>query len=150
MKHKHPPHAKRRYQADPMAMFKAFDRVKPLDEEDCTSVVLPVREAFERMRVGNAKDGDFDTMAAALNVALIRAERIDPICVDMVKRSLDALMRTRGRFETHGVWGFDGPALSEIPEAIEFYDQLIELSTPVQMMGAMRETNKRMSKGQTL
>lgn len=75
---------------------------------------------------------------------------IDPLCVETAKRAQAGLMRAYDRHTTTGRWGFDGPALQDMPDAIDLYEQMLELSTPMQMQAAMRETINRMNGGMTL
>ena len=139
-----------RRQADPSAIYRVMSRVQPFVPDELAQLNVPVMAAFERMRTGCADDGDFDTLASAVNICMVRGEEIDPLCVETAQRAQDALMRTMHRHKTTGRWGFDGPALQDIPVAMDLYRQMLELSTPMQMQSAMRATVQRMNKGQTL
>ncbi len=46
-------------------------------------------------------------------------------------------MRCLRRHESTGRWGFDGPAIQDIDIVIDFYEQLLAMSTPQQMKKAM-------------
>lgn len=138
-----------KYKSDPMAMFKAINKVKPFDESERVRLNLPVRISFESMKTGKGVDEDFHTLAAAVNVALICAEKIDPAVEETAIRARDALMRTLRRWKSTGRYGFDGPALFEIAECIDLHEQLIELQTPLQMQTAMKEVIRRMDAGET-
>lgn len=148
--HKKSAHAKRRYQADPSSMYRVFSRVQPLVEEEIEVVTKPVTEAFDRMKSGQGRHEDFDTLSSAMNICMVRGEEIDPLCVETAKRAMDALMRSFYREKMTGRWGFDGPALQDIPLAIDLYNQMVELSTPIQLKSAMLETVNRMNRGLTL
>ena len=142
--------AKRKWQADPSSIYRTFAKVQAFTGDELATLQTPVRIAFERMRTGCAQDGDFDTLAASINIALVRGEAIDPLCVETAYKAQEGLMRCLARFETTGRWGFDGPALQDIPMAIDLYEQMLTLSTPLQMHSAMQETVTRMNKGVTL
>lgn len=134
---------KRRWQADPMAMFKTLNKLEPFTAEELLRLALPIRISFESIRSGRGVEGDFHDIAAAINSTLVRSEQIDPLCEITALAARDALMRTWNRFERTGKLGFDGPALTEVEAGIDLHEQLIKLSTPEQMVIAMREVIRR-------
>lgn len=150
MKNRHPYNSGRRLKADPQAMQRAFSRVKPFDQNETLQLTLPVRMAYDAMKSGTGVQDDFDTLAVIINLCLIRGEQIDPLCVETAKRGQDALMRCLERFNRLGKWGFDGPALDDVLSCVEFHEQLVHNSTPMQMRDAMLELRHRMEKGHTL
>lgn len=112
-----------------------------------------VRSAYGRIRDGETTfhdKEDFDLMAHALGVALIRAEEIagedldknpmlEPITIASV-----ALGRCSDRWRKTKRWGFDGPALSEVLEGIEIYEEIVRNSSPMQMSNAVDERERRL------
>ncbi|MGH6627615.1 MAG: hypothetical protein ACRECD_13940 [Burkholderiaceae bacterium] len=146
--HRQASQAKRRWQADPSALSRVMNRLQPFSAPELVQLQTPVRVAFESLRSGRGEEDDFHTLAAVVNVALIRSEAIDPLCVETCERAQQALLRVLERRRRSGLWGFDGPALQDIPPAIELHEQLLALSTPLQMQRAMNETLRRMSAGQ--
>ena len=104
-----------RYAADPMAMFRAVNKVKPFDAAELTQLSLPVRVAFDCLRTGEGQEVHFHTLAAAVNVALIRSESIDQLCVEICKRAQDALMSVLARSKRLGKWGLDAAGLQDNP-----------------------------------
>jgi hypothetical protein len=141
---------KRKYQADPMSMFKTMNKVEPFSAKELTQLNMPVRMAFDCLRTGEGKEMHFHTLAAAVNVALVRSESIDPLCVETCQRAQDALMSVLARSKRLGKWGLDAAGLQDIPPAIELHEQLLQLSTPLQMQKAMNETIQRMNAGHGL
>ena len=139
--------AKRQYFADPMAMFKDFNKVKPFDADEQLRLNLPVRVSYESMRTGKGSDDDFHTVAAVVNVAMVCAEKIDPLVLETTIRARDALVRAKQRRVRTGVWGFDGPALMDIPPCIDLHEDLVANQTPLQMQKAMTEVIRRMQDG---
>lgn len=145
--HRNASRAKRQYIADPMAMFKAMNKVRPFDEDEQLSLNLPVRVSYESMRTGKGSDDDFHTVAAVINVAMVCAESIDPFVLETAIRARDAIIRAKQRRERTGVWGFDGPALMDIPPCIDLHEDLVANQTPLQMQKAMLEVIRRMDAG---
>lgn len=145
--HRKAAHAKRRYQADPAAMFRVFNRLEPFTQAEQHQLNVPVKLAYERLRTGVGCEDDFHTLAAAVNVAMIRAESIDPMAEQTAVNARDALLRCLVRHGSTGRWGFDGPALHDLPPAIDLHEQLLALPTPLEMADAMKEAIRRMDAG---
>ena len=134
---------KRRWQADPLAMFKCMSRIEPFNADELMRLELPIRMSFESLKNGTGVEGDFHDLAAAINTTMVRSEQVDPLCEQTAIAARDALMRCWHRFERTGRFGFDGPALLEIEAGIDLHEQLVENSTPLQMINALREVIRR-------
>lgn len=148
--HRNASKAKRQFKADPSSIYKVMGRVQLFTEQEHSELLSPVTESFERMKTGQAKRDDFDTLGAMSNICLIRGEEIDPLCVVATQRCQDALMRCLQRFETTGRWGFDGLGMQDVEIAIDLYAQLLKLSTPQQMKEAMLVCVYRTKQGEVL
>jgi hypothetical protein len=148
--HRTASHAKRRYQADPMAMFRVFNRVVLFDEAEQARLCVPARLSFEKLRTGAGSEPDFHLLAACINVTMILAEAVDPLAEQSAVAARDAAMRCWERFNRTGRLGFDGPALLDIPVALDLHDQLMALCTPLQVSKAVEEVAQRMADGQVL
>lgn len=142
--------AKRHYVADPMAMFKVFGKVQTFTEAEQATLNLPVRIAFEAMRTRTAVESDFHTLAAAVNIAMVCAEKIDPLVEQSCIAGRDALMRTHRRHAATWVWGLDGPAFAEIEQAVEIYEQINALLPAGQVKEALEECYRRISRGEVM
>lgn len=148
--HRQASHAKRRYQADPSAIYRVMSRLQTFTGSEQLKLNLPVRLAYESLRTGVGSENDFHTLAAAINVTVVRAEAIDPLAEQTAIAARDAVMRCWQRHQATARWGFDGLALQDLPPALDLYDQLLALSTPLQMQQAMTETIRRMESGNHL
>lgn len=148
--HRNAAQAKRKYQADPISIFRVLNRIQPFDQAELVKLETPVKLAFERIKAGTAVVEDARTIATAINVALIRSESIDPLCEQTCVAAQEAVIRTIERYNRAGRWGFDGPALQDIPPALDLHEQLLRLSTPLEMQQAYLESKDRMAKGMTL
>lgn len=142
--HRKQARAKRRVQADPASIYKVFARIQPFTSDEQTTITLPPRVAFEAIRLGSGSKDDFDTLAESANVAMVYSESIDPICVEACKRAQHALLLARERFHKTGKWGWCYIGLIEIPVMLDLYEQMVELSTPHQLIECMAETQRRM------
>lgn len=148
--HRNQAQAKRKYQADPLAMFKAFGRAAPFTPAEQAQLNLPVRVAFQAFIDRSATEGDFHTLAGAVNVAMVCAERIDPLVEQTCTAARDALMRVHARQMACGQWGLDGPAFAEIELAVQVYEQLTANLSGGQLKDAMSEVIRRMQAGEVL
>lgn len=141
---------RRRWQADPGAAARAVAKVAAFSPDEIVRLAMPVRQAWEALRAGHGTEFDFHDLAAVINIALIRSESIDPLAVETCQRAQAALMAMLDRAARLHRWGCDAQALRDIPPALDLYDQLVELSTPLQMHAAMQEVLERMQAGQVL
>ena len=139
--------AKRTYTADPGAIYRLMNRLQLFTPGELVKLQTPVRLAYECLRTGQGQQDDFDTLAGAVNVALVRSESIDQLCVETCQRAQDALMSVLARSKRINKWGLDAAGLQDIPPAMDLHEQLLALSTPLQMQQAMRETLRRMEAG---
>lgn len=140
--------AKRKYAADPMAIFRVFNKLQAFTPDEQHHLGVPLRMAFERLRTGSGNEADWNELAAAANITMVRSEEIDPLCVETARRAQHALLRAKDRYTRLGVMGLDGQALTDIPLMLDLHEQLVELSTPLQMQMAIRESYARMNRGQ--
>ena len=133
---------RRKYAADPVAMYKVFNRLAPFNQAELMQLELPIRISFEALKTGRGTERDWSDIAAAVNICIVRSHDISPDCVAVAEAASDALMRTWNRAKAHGAWGFDGPAIAEVAACIDLHEQFCELSTPLQLMNAMRKVVK--------
>lgn len=148
--HRKASHHKRRWQADPISIYKVMNKVQPFTEDEQHRLTNPVRLAYEKLRTGAAAEPDFHVLAASMNVTMVLAEKIDPLAEQSAVAARDAMMRCWERFQRTGRLGFDGPALQDLPIAIDLHDQLMALLTPLQVTDAARIVNERIKGGQVL
>lgn len=110
-----------------------------------TKSMIRVREAFESVKQRQTpptNTHDFDLLAHAMAVSTIRAIQIaggdmdtNPMLQTIVPANA-ALRRLLERRHATGVWGFDGPAIDELAQAIEIYEMIITAGSPGDMLSA--------------
>ena len=109
-------------------------------------LMLELHQCFDALKNGSTDEELFNRLGSSLNTALILAERIDQQVVDVVLDAHQAMYRCRERFDKHGRFGFDGPGISAMVDALDVYDQIVRLTTPKQILGASAEAFRRMVK----
>ena len=98
------------------------------------------------MRHGSAVDnGPYDLVVHAVNISYVRALQIGGVhnnpMLPVLSAAEHALGRCLDRFHRTGQWGLDGPAISELTEALELYEQIVTMSSPQQMEHAVEVKN---------
>jgi hypothetical protein len=145
-------YARKRRQAgrswgDPQAGLRLLKAACAFSQPEIVSVQTSVRMALQSLRDGSGCEEDFHTIAAAVNIALVRSEGLDAECLARCQTAQAALMRVLDRKAKTGRWGLDGPARDEIHAALDLYEQILELSTPLQMDKTMQAVVQRMKDG---
>lgn len=140
----------RKWSRDPLAFKKVFGKFQPFQPDELLGINLPVRLAFQALRDGSAIEDDFHTLAAALNVGLVRSEQFDGLAEQTAREGRDALMRCWERHERTQRWGFDGPGLQAVADALDLHEHMLTVSTPQEMHNAMVAVMNRQTTGQVL
>lgn len=141
---------KRRWIADPFSMFRVFNKAQLFTKDEQAKLTNPARLAYEKLRTGVGLEGDFHVLAACVNVTMILAEKIDPLAERIAVDARDSMNRTWHRLQRTGALGFDGPALQDLPPALDLHDQLMALLTPLQVSEAVAVINQRIADGEVL
>ena len=84
-----------------------------MPEDHAEHILVKVKAAYELLRTGGGEPKHFDRLASAFNVALIRAESIDPLAEQTMLAGIEAMQRCDGIWQRHGRFGFTGPDLIE-------------------------------------
>lgn len=143
-KHRVAAHAKRQHHVNLNAHSDLIEKHREPAAEPVMEIVKRLNECFQHLRNGGTSHERFDTLAAAINVGWIRAEKIDPMAVQTFILAVDAMQACGTRFATHRRYGFGGVELQDMQAAIDLYAQILALSTPAQMNAALMESVDRM------
>lgn len=133
----------RRYAANPAAVMLAIWRRQEYTAEELVRLKLPIRAAYDELKAGRGTQQHWADLSVAVNTSLIRAESIHPLVEQTAIQARDALVRMRDRYMRTGRWGFDGPGIGEVLAGVELHEELLDNSTPQQMLQAGREARKR-------
>lgn len=133
---------KRKYRpVDANSWAVAIARQWVIDPRIVAKTTLQVRSAYERLRGGHGSDDDFDQVAAAMNLGLMRAERIDKQLEAVFVAGVQALLECdRGQ----GRYVLSGPGIAALNEALDLYlEEVLPKSTAAQMQQAMEDERER-------
>ena len=135
-----------KYRADTNVLNRTLGRVSDLSATQQQVFSNQIRTSFERIKNGQPEPDDFNLLATSLNVLMVRSEAIHESCVAIVVNAMVALERCRQRFNQNGQWGFDGPSLQDMNEAMDLQDEILSKSTPAQMFNALKVSGQRVQK----
>lgn len=144
MKTKHRRAAKaKRWQKDLTSWICTIVGNKEQPQENAGQIMEKIRAAFDLLKCGRASESDFDKVASAMNIGLARAELIDPFVEEIMQEGIDAMYSCFEINERHGRYGFTGPDIVAVTDAINVYDGILRLSTPRMMNDAADTAHKR-------
>lgn len=123
---------------------KVLDGLQDQPEDNYHSIMSMVRTALERLKSGDADAKDFDRVGAAFNVALVRAESIDFRAVEVMQAGVAAMEECDALQQRHRRYGFTGPGLQAVKDAMNLYEDIVRLSQPVLMELAVEEVARRL------
>lgn len=112
------------------------------------AVMLRAHAAFDDLRHARPKDeltahSLMHVLADTINTAMVRAEAIDPAIEPMLNLAVEAMQRADDRQAMHGHYGFDGPGLQAIRDALDIYEEILRHSSEKQMIDAEAEGRRR-------
>lgn len=143
--HRRAAHAKRQNQDHYTAWIRVIAGNKEQPTENADQINITIRKAYELLKCGQASDSDFDRVAGALNVGLVRAELIDPLAEQTMQAGIDAMYICAEIYKRHGRYGFTGPDIVSVNDAINMYEDILRLSTPKMMCDATTVAFQRVS-----
>ena len=137
---------------DPTAGLRVLGMARTLSKREQAALSVVYWAALDEMRCGRGDATHFDSLAGAVNLALVLSERAgnNGIAISMIQQAQNALMRAQARKERTGHYGFDGPGLSFIADVLRLHDEQLALCTGKQMIDAMNEAIRRMRAGDVL
>ncbi len=146
--HRRSSHAKRKYQANFSVLSMLIVANSPMPEDHAAEQIKITMDAFEALKSGHGTTKDYDRLARAINLCLVRAESIDTLVVYAMKAAVSAMDSCSDIHARHGRYGFTGIDLQSLEYALEYYAEIFRLSTPRQLMDAdniaFREMRKQM------
>lgn len=106
------------------------------------------RQAYHNMVRGPATPEALGIVINALNMAMLLCEAgIGEEWVDVVIKAQEGAFRAKVRGETTDRWGFDGPAIAVIDQALDVHEAQVEVATRDELMQAIQEMHRRIDDG---
>jgi hypothetical protein len=149
-KHRFAPACDAKRDIVPDAGLRLLNSARPYEPGEMAAEHVITTECFVRLRDGSGTEDDFDRISMILNVGLIRAETIDPSLVHTMQAGQEAMCRMKDRYLRGMRFGFDAQGLRDTMAALDDYQTIMDASTPLQMMAAIKEAFSRMMNGKVL
>lgn len=111
------------------------------------SIMTAVAQAFMALRDGSNRIGDFNTLAAAFNIGIVRAESIGEPAVEVFRAGQQALLRADQTYDAMKVYVFTQADLVDLAKGVQGYSELLAMSTEGQMTAAIKEAERRLGVG---
>ncbi len=140
----------RRQHIDPTAQFRVMRDLQPFTQAELLQLTMKPRMAWEAVRTGHGTDDDRGTISTVVNTSLVRCEAIHPDLVETCKSAQQALWRIRERHQRTGSPALSHDDIEAINPVIDLHEQLLELSTPLEMKRVLVEVLRRAAAGETL
>lgn len=131
--HRKQAHAKRQYRADPFSMWKAVARTTGFNEAEQTECALPVRLAWSALKGGTATSDDIATLTDVIAICTVAGQNMDALVEETCEPARTAMCAVADRYTRCQRWGVDAAALRDIPPIVDFYEELLRVSTGGQM-----------------
>lgn len=131
-KHRKQAHAKRQHR-DNFALWKVIARSTGFNEAEQTTLALPVRLAWSALKGGTATDQDIATLTDVVAICTIAGQGMDALVDETCAAASAALCAVADRYHRCQRWGVDASALRDIPPIVDFYEELLRVSTGGQM-----------------
>jgi len=139
-----------RHQADAIRCSLPLARCSDFTPEEAARLTNEARLAWHHITHGSATTDHFDSLATASNVALVLAESIGPAAIDLCIAAQLDLIEIKSRYQRLGQFGAHASALRTVPAFLDFYADVMPLSTPQQMVDAVRVAMGRIHDEQIL
>lgn len=120
----------------------------PMAQRKQDDVALFYRAAFDAMRSGRGDEEQWGTVVFTLNMALLLCEAgYGPEWETLLSTALEGAFRAKLRADKTNKWGFDGPALSAIAEALEVHEAQLAAARQADILAARDEMKRRIDAG---
>lgn len=124
------------------ALNSVLKRVVPYSSEELALVQSKFYLALAAFKDGTATPADMRLLLEMCGTCRVLGERINPACVALADRGIEALERADQRRERTGHFGLDGEGIATMADLMAYHDQLTELATPHQLLTAVQEFYK--------
>lgn len=111
---------------------------RPFTEDETRTAHILTELAWHALVEGTGTDDDFDRVGKVINLAKIRALEIDQGLANELEQAQDAMNACKARHAKHGRFGFTGPELLVMRDAMAYQVEIVNASSAEQMRQAYR------------
>jgi hypothetical protein len=117
---------------------------------DMRAIMVKVADAFIGLRDGSNNVGQYNRLAAAMNIGIVRSESIGEGAVEVFRAAQRALLDADAIYEALHCYTFTPAGLVDLAKGVQGYSELPKMSTPAQMEQARAECARRLAAGHSL
>ena len=133
--------------------WDSINKRTTLVKSQSTDLGIAIFAALDAIVSGRGNELQWSTLASAVNVSLLLAER--GICsesLSIIKLAQDGLIMIKRRYELHGDWrmNISHHIRQSIIAAIKIYDEQCRIATRAELSNALREIYRRVQEGEIL
>lgn len=114
---------------------------------DVSLIMAAVAGSFIALRDGSNRVSDFNTLAGAVNIGLVRSEGMDMSVEAIFRNAQQALLRADQIFDSLRVYSFTPADLVDLAKAVQGYGEMLQTSSEKQMKAAIEEADRRLATG---
>lgn len=113
-----------------------INNARPPEDGELTDSHIQTRLEFSRLIDGSADEADFASVAVLINICTVRAIEIDEMLTAELTPAHVAMRACFDRYKTCGRFGFTGPELQVMRNAIDVCEAISGASSVTQMRHA--------------
>ena len=131
---------RRRWISDPLAHLKTITMSQPMEEihDGLVDAHLKHWAEYERIKTGDGTVQDFDHLLRDMKLVAVLAYQIDKSLGETITAGIMAMARVKARYLDTQRIALDGPGISEVANALEIMSEVINKSTPRQIIAAAK------------
>jgi hypothetical protein len=114
---------------------------------DMRAIMTKVANAFIALRDGSNLVSDFNLLSSAMNIGVVRAEKVSQQAVEVFQTAQRALVDADALYGSFRFYSFTQGALIDLAKGVQGYSELLQMSTPEQMEAAGTECERRLAGG---
>lgn len=119
---------------------------RPFTEAETATAHALTALAWQALQDGTGTENDFDRVGKVINLAKIRALEIDQGLATALELAQDAMTACKARHTKHGRFGFTGPELLAMRDAMAYQVEIVNASSAEQMRRAYQVMRKTLLK----
>ena len=120
---------------------------KTYSQAQQTNIMAAVAGAFIALRDGSNRVRDFNDLAAAFNIGIVRAEQIGQQAVEVFRAAQQALLRADQTYDALKVYVFTQADLVDLAKGVAAYAEVLQESSEKQITDAIKEAERRLAVG---
>ena len=124
------------------AHAQLLNLARPLEPGEKADNHIKTRMAFDALKNGTGTTDDFLNVSTTMAVLFWRSVEIDASLAEIMKRGCTAMQSCWSRYKAIGKFGFTGPEIADLVEAMDASEAITDASSPLQLIDAARTASR--------